>query len=70
MGYLRCRVEYQSNIYRIFGCFDEGEVGGSLKTVSKKKTQKTPKKRRCGKEAERLLKEYFSIKETKTMERL
>ena len=42
-GLYEIRVEYQSNIYRIFCCFDEGKLV-VLFNGFQKKTQKTPKK--------------------------
>ena len=53
------RVEYQSNIYRIFCCFDEGRLV-VLFNGFQKKTQKTPKSEI--EKAERLMKEYFQSK--------
>lgn len=53
------RVEYRSNIYRIFCCFDDGDLV-ILFNGFQKKTQKTPKK-----EIEKALKimtEYFELK--------
>ena len=53
------RVEYQSNIYRIFCCFDHGNLV-VLFNAFQKKTQKTPSK-----ETERALKskdDYFKKK--------
>lgn len=53
------RIEYRSNIYRIFCCFDEGKLI-VLFNGFQKKTQKTPKK-----EIEKALKvrdKYFEIK--------
>jgi phage-related protein len=41
-GLYEIRVEYQSNIYRIFCCFDEGRLV-VLFNGFQKKTQKTPK---------------------------
>ena len=58
-GLFEVRVEYQSNIYRIFCCFDEGRLV-VLFNGFQKKTQKTPKKEI--EKAERLLKEYFQSK--------
>jgi phage-related protein len=58
-GLFEIRIEYQSNIYRVFCCFDEGRLV-VLFNGFQKKTQKTPKK-----EIERamLLKnEYFQLK--------
>lgn len=42
-GLYEVRVEYGSNIYRIFCCFDEGKIV-VLFNGFKKKTQKTPQK--------------------------
>ena len=59
-GLFEIRVEYQSNIYRIFCCFDEGNLV-VLFNGFQKKTQKTPNK-----EIEKALKiktEYFNEKE-------
>ena len=50
------RIEYQSNIYRIFCCFDEGKLI-ILFNGFQKKTQKTPKNEI--EKAMRLMKEYF-----------
>ena len=61
-GLFEIRVEYGSNIYRIFCCFDEGNVV-VLFNGFQKKTQKTPLK-----EIEKalLLKfEYFELKKQK-----
>ena len=58
-GLFEIRVEYQSNIYRIFCCFDEGNLI-VLFNGFHKKSQKTPRK-----EIERALKikdEYFELK--------
>ena len=41
-GLFEIRVEYQSNIYRIFCCFDQGQLV-VLFNGFQKKTQKTPK---------------------------
>lgn len=40
-GLYEIRIEYQSNIYRIFCCFDEGQII-VLFNGFQKKTQKTP----------------------------
>jgi len=59
-GLYEIRVEFQGNIYRIFCCFDEGQVI-VLFNGFQKKTQKTP----AG-ELERALKimaEYFDEKQ-------
>ena len=55
-GLYEVRVEYQSNIYRIFCCFDEGKIV-VLFNGFQKKTQKTPQNE-IGKAAQ-LMKEYF-----------
>jgi phage-related protein len=41
-GLYEIRIEYQSNIYRIFCCFDEGKLIVIFNGFQKK-TQKTPK---------------------------
>lgn len=55
-GLFEIRVEYGSNIYRIFCCFDKGNLV-VLFNGFQKKTQKTPAKEleRAGK----IMKEYF-----------
>ena len=53
------RVEFQSNIYRIFCCFDEGRLV-VLFNGFQKKTQKTPKDEI--ERAMRLKKEYYQLK--------
>lgn len=58
-GLFEVRVKYQSNIYRIFCCFDEGMVV-VLFNGFQKKTQKTPKNEI--EKAERLMNEYFRSK--------
>jgi phage-related protein len=58
-GLFEIRIEYQSNIYRIFCCFDEGKLV-ILFNGFQKKTSKTPKK-----EIEKALRikyEYFELK--------
>lgn len=58
-GLYEIRVEYQGNIFRIFCCFDEGQVV-ILFNGFQKKTQKTPHK-----EIEKAMKiknEYFDEK--------
>lgn len=42
-GLYEIRIEFQSNIYRIFCCFDQGQLV-VLFNGFQKKTQKTPKK--------------------------
>ncbi len=61
-GLSEIRIEFESNIYRIFCCFDEGNIV-VLFNGFQKKTQKTPKK-----EIERALRikqEYFDYKRNK-----
>ena len=55
-GLYEIRIEYQSNIYRIFCCFDEGQLV-ILFNGFQKKSQKIPKKEI--EKALRLKKEYF-----------
>lgn len=56
------RIEYQSNIYQIFCCFDEGRLV-VLFNGFQKKTQKTPKGEID--RAIRLKDEYFKLKKLK-----
>ena len=58
-GLFEIRVEFQSNIYRIFCCFDEGKLV-VLFNGFQKKTQKTPRKEI--EKAMRLKKDYFKQK--------
>ncbi|MCE5174908.1 MAG: type II toxin-antitoxin system RelE/ParE family toxin [Bacteroidales bacterium] len=58
-GLFEVRVEYQSNIYRIFCCFDQGQLV-VLFNGFQKKTQKTPKDEID--RAIRLKEEYFNSK--------
>jgi len=58
-GLFEIRIEYQSNIYRVFCCFDEGRIV-VLFNGFQKKTQKTPKEEI--ERAKRLKKEYFELK--------
>ena len=65
-GLYEIRVEFQSNIYRIFCCFDEGN-SVVLFNGFQKKAQKTPSS-----EIERALKikrEYFNEKQIKGHEK-
>ena len=58
-GLFEIRIEYESNIYRIFCCFDKGNLV-ILFNGFQKKSQKTP-----GKElnkAENIMAEYFNEK--------
>lgn len=54
------RIEYQSNICRIFCCFDEGRLV-VLFNGFQKKTQKTPKDEID--QAQKLMKSYFEQKD-------
>ena len=56
-GLYEIRIEYQSNIYRIFCCFDKGKIV-VLFNGFQKKTQKTSIKEIDL--ANKLMKEYFS----------
>jgi len=58
-GLYEVRIEYQSNIYRIFCCFDKGQLV-VLFNAFQKKTQKTPKKEID--KASRLMHPYFDQK--------
>lgn len=58
-GLFEVRVEYQSNIYRIFCCFDQGKLI-VLFNGFQKKTQKTPKEEID--RAMRLKEDYFNSK--------
>jgi phage-related protein len=61
-GLFEIRVEFESNIYRIFCCFDKGNLI-VLFNGFQKKTQKTPKKEIDF--ALKLKEEYFNSKKTK-----
>ena len=61
-GIYEIRVEIESNIYRVFCCFDDGAVVVLFQGIQKK-SQKTPAKEI--KRAEAIKKEYFKSKETK-----
>ena len=56
-GLFEIRVEYESNIYRIFCCFDKGNLV-VLFNGFQKKTQKTPQKELA--KAEKIMQEYFN----------
>ncbi len=58
-GLFEIRVEYQSNIYRIFCCFDHGQLV-VLFNAFQKKTPKTPKVEI--ERAMRLKNEYFQTR--------
>ena len=60
------RVEYSSNIYRIFCCFDEGYLI-ILFNAFQKKTNKTPPEEI--ERAERIKNEYFAAKASLTNRR-
>ena len=65
-GLFEIRVEYGSNIYRIFCCFDEGRLV-VLFNAFQKKTQKTPQNEI--EKALRLKREYFELKKTQENEK-
>jgi len=58
-GLFEIRIEYQSNIYRIFCCFDQGQLV-VLFNGFQKKTEITPKIEI--ERAMRIKREYFQIK--------
>lgn len=58
-GLYEIRVEYQSNIYRIFCCFDDGKLV-VLFNGFQKKSQKTPQNEID--KAIRIMKDYFDTK--------
>ncbi|OJV87238.1 MAG: addiction module toxin RelE [Bacteroidia bacterium 44-10] len=60
VGLYEIRIEYQSNIYRIFCCFDEGNLV-ILFNGFQKKTQKTPAEEIN--KAIKLMRSYFKNKE-------
>lgn len=61
-GLYEIRIEQESNLYRIFCCFDEGNLV-ILFNGFQKKTQKTPTKQLD--KAEALMKKYFEQKSKK-----
>lgn len=61
-GLYEIRVDVGGNIYRIFCCFDKGNLV-VLFNAFQKKTQKTPKQEIAL--AEKLKKEYFILKDKK-----
>ena len=61
-GLFEIRLEYESNIYRVFCCFDEGDIV-VLFNGFQKKTQKTPSD--VLDKAEALMKKYFAQKSEK-----
>ena len=56
-GLYEVRIEYKSNIYRIFCCFDKGQLV-VLFNGFHKKTQKTPKSELV--KAKKLMTKYFN----------
>jgi phage-related protein len=58
-GLFEIRIEFESNIFRIFCCFDKGNIV-VLFNGFQKKTQKTPKKEI--EQALRIKEEYFEYK--------
>lgn len=58
-GLLEIRIEFEGNIYRIFCCFDKGNIM-VLFNGFQKKSQKTP--RHEIEKARKIMKEYFSEK--------
>ncbi len=62
-GLFEIRVEYQSNIYKVFCCFDKGELIVLFNGI-RKKSQKTPNKEI--EKAMRLKDEYFRLKKLKS----
>src|SRR5690606_302980 len=56
-GLYEIRIEYESNIYRIFCCFDKGNLV-VLFNGFHKKTQKTPSKEL--QKAEKIMNDYFN----------
>ena len=61
-GLYEIRIEFESNIYRVFCCFNKGKLV-VLFSGFQKKTQKTPKKEI--EKAMRLKREYFESKNKK-----
>jgi phage-related protein len=61
-GLYEIRIEYQSNIYRVFCCFDQEQLV-ILFNGFQKKTRKTPKEEIA--RAIRLKEEYFNLKRQK-----
>ena len=59
-GLFEIKIEFESNIFRIFCCFDKGNLVILLNGFQKK-SQKTPKKEI--KKALKIKKEYFKQKE-------
>lgn len=59
MGLFEIRIEHGNNNYRIFCCFDEGNLVILFNGI-RKKTRKTPKRQLD--KAETLMKKYFELK--------
>ncbi len=59
-GLFAIRIEFESNIYRVFCCFDKGNIV-VLFNGFQKKTQKTPPKEI--EKAMQIMKEYFDYKQ-------
>lgn len=59
MGLFEIRIEHDNNNYRVFCCFDEGNLVILFNGI-RKKTQKTPKRQLD--KAEALMKKYFELK--------
>jgi phage-related protein len=64
-GLFEVRVEYEGNIYRIFCCFDRGNLI-VLFNGFQKKTQKTPHSELV--KAEKIMNEYFAEQKNKANE--
>ncbi len=62
-GLFEIRIEYESNIYRIFCCLDKGNLV-VLFNGFQKKTQKTPAKEL--QKAEKIMAEYFTDQNLKS----
>lgn len=62
-GLFEIRIEYESNIYRIFCCLDKGNLV-VLFNGFQKKTQKTPAKEL--QKAEKIMTEYFTDQNLKS----
>ena len=62
-GLYEIRIEFEGNIYRIFCCFDQGNLV-VLFNGFQKKSQKTPKKEID--KAMQIMKEYFDQKTKKS----
>ncbi len=62
-GLFEIRIKYEGNIYRIFCCFDKGNLV-VLFNGFQKKTQKIPSKDLI--KAEKIMEEYFNEQQTLT----